>query len=82
MAVHGTNKWTSSRKAGGVPRVSRSILSVRMNKPTRDETGGPVSRDKFSGANEDRKKSVPVQLDHEQDLQSYSVDLFHILLFD
>ena len=29
-----------------------------------------------------QEKSVPVQLDHEQDLQSYSVDLFHILLFD
>ena len=71
MAVHRINKWTMtpSRKAGGIPRVGRFIPSVRINKPTQEGTAGPVSRDRFSGANKDSKKIIHAQHDHEQGLQ-------------
>ena len=61
--------------------ASKQIHSECKNKQAdADGTAGPVSRDKFSGANEDRKKKT-AQLDHEQDLQPYSADLFYTLLF-
>ena len=42
---------------------TRFSLSMEMSRLTRDGTTGPVSRDKFSGANADREIFIfPVQL--------------------
>ena len=75
MVAHGKDKGTPLQKPRRIPRVSaRLILSVRMNKLTRDGTVESFMRDRFSGVNGYRKENVSVQLDHEQDLQPYPVD--------
>ena len=75
MAISGSNKWSLTRKLGGIPRVStRFSLSTEMSRLTRDGTVEPVSRDQIIRREQRGQGTInfPNLADHEQDWQSIS----------
>ena len=70
MAVK-INKWTPSRKSGGIPRVSaRFSLSIEMGRPRRDGTVEPLLRGQILRRERGQGNiHSPYSADHEEDWQ-------------
>ena len=67
----------AAAELGGNPVSARFSLSIEMSRLTRDRTADPVSRDQiFRRKRGQENIDFPCSADHEQDWQSYPIDLY------
>ena len=84
MAYSGINIWTSSRKSGGIQRVSTRFSLTVENEEADARRGGRTrrARPNSQALRGQGDAYFRCSADHEQDWQPYPVDPYSAIMFD